>query len=212
MSKKLRHLAPSEFHAALDRLFGEIAVLHGLWEHHNFLFASGNQRVEMLNICASWFFGMTQRMMTREMILGISRLTDSATIGPFDNLTIAGLLRDPALRGQRNARRRLRRRVARAIRLAEPIRTHRNKYVAHLDHALAVGNPATPLPRFPLATVGKTIHALEDAYNEHARTVRNAHASFGSNALGGAEALCGILEDSERWKQWLKAEAENPSY
>lgn len=212
MAKRPRRLTPAEFVAAHNKLFEELAILHGAWEQYNFLFASGTARVEVLNICSAWFFGMTQRMLMREMILGISRMTDKATIGSFDNLTIAGLLQDPALKGKVNLRARLRRRVAKASRLAEPIRTQRNKYIAHLDHALAVGRAVAPLPRFPLATIGKILHALEDAYNEHGRHVRNADTSFDLNSLSAAEALYSILENSDRWKRWQAMEAENPSY
>src|SRR2546427_9015634 len=39
------------------------------------------------NACARWFFGSTQRLLIREVLLGIARLTDSPSIGAFDNLT-----------------------------------------------------------------------------------------------------------------------------
>ena len=51
----------------------------------------------MLNACARWFFALTQRVLLREVLLGISRLTDSVKTGRFDNLVIGSLLQDPAV-------------------------------------------------------------------------------------------------------------------
>ena len=212
MAKRAKRLSLSEFAAARNRLFSELAVLHSAWEQYNFLFLSGSERVKVLNVCAAWFFGMTQRLLMREMLLGISRLTDKAAFGPFDNLTIEGLLRDPALKGKTNLRALLGRRVRKAIRIAGPIRVHRNKYIAHLDHAVAVGNPAALLPRFPLATIRNSLDALEAVYNEHGRRVLGTDTAFELNSLRAAEALFRILEQSDRWTRWKASEEANPSF
>ena len=156
----------------------------------------------MLNACAGWFFGSTQRLLIREVLLGIARLTDSPRIGAFDNLTIAILLRDPALKGQEQIRARLRRRVALAIKLAQPIRTHRNKHIAHLDHAVVQGASTILLPRVPSGMVSKVLRGLAAAYNEHGRSVANTDTSFELRPLGSVDALLRILESSERWTKF----------
>ena len=159
----------------------------------------GPERVAMLNACARWFFGSTRRLLIREVLLGIARLTDSPRIGALDNLTVAILLRDPALKGQARVRARLRRRIASAIKIAQPIRTHRNKDIAHLDHALVQGASTVVLPKVPSGTVSKVLRALAAAYNEHGRSVLNTDTSFELRPLGSVDALIRILESSDRW-------------
>ncbi len=162
----------------------------------------GPERVAMLNACARWFFGSTRRLLIREVLLGIARLTDTPRIGAFDNLTVAILLRDPALKGQARVRARLRRRIASAIKIAQPIRTHRNKHIAHLDHALVQGATTIVLPKVPSGTVSKVLRALAAAYNEHGRSVLNTDTSFELRPLGSVDALIRILESSERWAKF----------
>ena len=85
----------NEFSAARKRLWNEIVAIHDVWEQYVYLFNESPERIRLLNACASWFFGTTQRVMMRETILGISRLTDAPATGPFKNLVLATLITDP---------------------------------------------------------------------------------------------------------------------
>jgi len=207
-----KRLTAAEFWTTRDMLSRELALLHSAWDEYQYLFASGTERVKMLYACARWFFGTTQRLLVREVLLGISRLTDAPASGKQENLTIAALLRDPALRGQRNAQARLKRRIATAKRIAAPIRTHRHKAIAHLDHAVLVAKTADPLPRLPLATVTKALGALEAAYNEHGRSIYHTDSDFAIKSMSSAHALVRILEESERWKRFKVLTDQTPEY
>src|SRR5689334_5852673 len=78
------------------RIGNELAILNDAWSQYTFLFASPSH-VEILNACARWHFATTQRLLLREVILGISRLTDPPSQGKNQNLVLATIVQDPAL-------------------------------------------------------------------------------------------------------------------
>jgi hypothetical protein len=184
------------------RLNDEIAMVRNTWDQFAILFHSGRQRTEILNACAPWFFGLTQRVFLREVILGISRLTDPPTQQGHSNLVIKLLLDDPEVDRHRGLRRRLETAIDRAHVLAAPIRKHRDKYIAHLDHRTAVRDPLAVLPGVRYAAFAATIRAIERAYNVHGRAVHDSDTSFSMTPMGDASALMRALETSERWRTW----------
>lgn len=184
------------------RLNDEIAMLRNTWDQFSTLFSAGIPRIEVLNACAPWFFGLTQRVFLRDVVLGISRLTDPPSQGAHRNLVIRLLLDDPAVDTHRGLRKRLEAAVDEAYRLALPIRKHRDKYIAHLDHKTAVSTPGTVLPVVPYSAITASIHALEHSYNVHGCAVHSADTSFSMSPLGDAKALVSALETSERWRTW----------
>jgi len=123
-----------EFDDSRKRLWDEIVLLHDAREQYLLLFGHSPERLEMLNACAAWFFGLVQRALLREQILGISRLTDPVKMGAKTNLVLRSLLADPALLGKGAVLAELEVAIGEAEATAKPIRAHRHKYIAHLDH------------------------------------------------------------------------------
>ena len=64
---------PVDFDKVRGRIGNELVMLNDAWSQYRFLFASPD-RVEILNACGEWHFATTQRLLLREVILGISRL------------------------------------------------------------------------------------------------------------------------------------------
>ena len=195
-------MTSSWFDAIPKRLLDELIQLHDAWHQYQFLFGGSKERVRMLNACAAWFFGVTQRSLLRETILGISRLTDSATLGKYDNLVLSSLLSDPALNVLPDVKEELASAIQDAVEAAQPVRVHRNKYIAHLDHATAIGAPDEPLPALSRSDISAVIAKVEAAYNVHGRRVRGTDNDFALHTLRSADALVQILEHSERWKRY----------
>jgi hypothetical protein len=189
---------PAEFEAGRQRLWNELVNLHDTWDEYRLLFADSADRLEMLNACAPWFFGRTQRLLMREVILGLSRLTDNAKTSGRKNLIIDFLLEDPELDRASAAFMELKTAVSDAREAAKPFRTHRHKYIAHLDHEVAVASEEL-LPGLSRVAITAAITALEAAYNVHNGRMKDAHAIFELRPLGGAQALVRILENSDRW-------------
>ena len=158
----------------------------------------------MLNACARWFFGSTQRLMMRDVILGISRLTDPPKTGKHSNLVLASLLEDPRIAKHRGLRSELEKSIEKVKVDAAPIRHHRDKYIAHLDELTAVEATKNPLPGIKKGLIGQIINEMGKAYNVHGSRTRDSHAFFELTALGSARSLVEILETSERWALWKK--------
>jgi hypothetical protein len=150
----------------------------------------------MLNGCAGWFFYVTQRALLRETVLGISRLTDS----PKGNLTIAILLRDPALQGLPNVRAELEQAIQEVHTSAAKLRTHRNKVLAHLDLVTAT-KTAKPLPTVLKEEITDTIKLLVKVYNVHNHGVHDTEMFFDVLGAGDANELARVLEESEKWAE-----------
>jgi hypothetical protein len=182
------------------RLWDEIVGLHDAREQYLTLFGHSSDRVEMLNTCAGWFFGLLQKVLLREIILGISRLTDPESVAGRTNLVLASLLSDPALVPRPDVATELASAISDAKSAAEPIRLHRHKYIAHLDHAVAVQPSDELLPRLTKEQVDQAIAKIEAVYNLHGTRIRDSFASFSVGTTRGAPALVEALETSERWK------------
>jgi hypothetical protein len=162
----------------------------------------------MLNACARWFFGSTQRLMMRDVILGISRLTDPPKTGKHANLVLASLLEDPDIGKYRGLRIQLEKAIQKVKADAAPIRYHRDKYIAHLDEPTAVEATKNPLPGIKKGLIGQILDEMGKAYNVHGSRTRDSHAFFHLAALGSAKSLVEILESSERWALWKKLNSD----
>lgn len=195
-------MTPDEFDVARKRIWDELVHLHDAWDQYRELYGHSAERIKLLNACAGWFFGVHQRLLMRETVLGISRLTDPLTSGTRSNLVLSTLLLDPELQNRRDLAAEIQRRIAEVTEAAASVRAHRNKYIAHLDHAVAMATADEPLPGLSRAAITAVIETMEDVYNLHGGAILDSHAMFELAPLGSVKALIRILEDSDRWKKW----------
>ena len=190
-----------EFKLARKRVWNELVALHDTWAQYEYLFTESDHRIRLLNCCASWFFGTTQRVLMREVILGVSRLTDRPTMGPHTNLVITSLLDDPALPQDPELADELRRACDRLKLQVDPIRKNRDKYIAHLDFEAAVRPTEDLIPGIQKGLIGSVIRDLANIYNLHGTRVLKQQTSFRLEPDGSPRNLIGILERSDEWKQ-----------
>jgi hypothetical protein len=196
------------FDASRTKVWNELVILNDVWAQHAYLFTESEERLRMLNACARWFFGSMQRLMMRDVILGISRLTDPPKTGKHANLVLASLLEDPKIGKYRGLRSQLDKAIGKVKADAAPIRYHRDKYIAHLDEPTAVEATKNPLPGIKKGLIGQIIQEMGKAYNIHGNRTRDSHAFFQLTPLGSAESLVEILESSEQWALWKKLNNE----
>ena len=128
------------------RLCDELVYLRDTWTQLSSLFATSDEVISVLNATAPSFFAGVRRVYMREVLLAISRLTDPARVSGRDSLTIRALLEDPAVDSFPGLRGELTDAIDGAVAAAAPARAHRNKYIAHLDNATAIGALPQPLP------------------------------------------------------------------
>jgi len=189
-----------DFEETRKRLWDELVHLHHVWSQYLVLYGHSRERVQLLNQTARSFFASLQRLMIREVLLCISRLTDPLKSRDRDNLVLLRLLEDPELQAHQELRASLQAEIA-AIRVhAMPIRKHRNRYIAHLDHATAIGADDDPLPPLPREIMDKAIERMGAAYHRYAREVYQTDVSFEVAALGDAESLTAALERGQKWR------------
>lgn len=192
-------MTQEEFEEGRNLLWNEIVHLHNNWEQYQKLYSHSKSRVQVLNACAPAFFAVTQVVLLRETILGISRLTDPPRQGGYDNLTLDFLLSDPRLSDQEELREELKEAIEKAKSEAGPIRSRRNKTLAHLDFATATGSSDEPLQSLSKDVITKTVQLIEEPYKLHNARLHDTHTSFDVHSLGDADALVRVLESSDRW-------------
>ena len=181
-------------------IWDQLVLLNNAWSTHEDLFGGPPETRALLDRTARWFFQNHRRLLVREILLAISRLTDSEATAGKRNLILATILEDPELDAQPAVRERLRGKIQVLVQESEPIRRRRHKYIAHIDHELAVGATAPP-PPIAWQDVGDSIRTAEAIYREYALAI-DRDVSFELHALGDAKHLIRKLEDAEKWLRY----------
>lgn len=121
----------SELGEVFFALHNKLVVLHIIWQQYRQLFGSNDGTIDLLNRTSGLFFKIVQDELWDSVLLGISRMTDSAQTGARRNLTLQSLpplIADPVLRAE------VQKLCDYAATDAEFAREHRNKRIAHHDH------------------------------------------------------------------------------
>lgn len=181
-----------ELGEVFNALWQEVAWLHSVWEEFEELYATSEERIELLNRTAPFFFHFVQQELWHGVLIRIRKLTDPAVTGKKQNLTICRLpeLCDEPVRSKVQAR------VETALKAAEFARDWGNRHVAHLDLDLALGRPAVPLPAVSKMATRDALAAIHDVLNCISMEMMDAemHATP-IHGPDGAETLLLILAD-----------------
>lgn len=188
----------AEFQKARRRLWDELVNLRHSWDEYRVLFIASKERVELLNKSARSFFGLSQRLLIRDVILGVSRVTDPPGEGRRTNLTLSLLLKDPRRDDKPAVFHQIEQRLEALRVAAEPIRSHRNKRIGHLDHVVAISDDNL-LPKLPRHLIDDVLSEMEAIYNVHNSAMENTTAFFELVPMGGAVQLVKVLEQGWQW-------------
>jgi hypothetical protein len=142
-------------------LYNEVTWLHAKWGQYRILFAQSQERVELLNRIAGFFFSVIQRALWEDVVLHIARLTDPPQSVGKENLTLlrlAAALQIPALAAE------IENLVGQAQADAKFTRAWRNRNLAHLDLDLAMDR-ATPLPGISRQNIEHALNAIRAVLN-----------------------------------------------
>lgn len=124
----------------------EVTWLHGRWICYRQLFAESERRIEMLNECAGTFFFVIQNVLFQDVQVGLSKLTDPARTGKFDNLSLLQLQTRIDTDGDASLAVQTRVILDTLLGQCAPFRELRNKRLAHLDLLTSLKASPTPLP------------------------------------------------------------------
>ena len=148
-------------------------VFDGLWRHwsHGWVRLSeirnlfGNaEQVELLNaMTGGAFLWDIQQVLLDDLMLCVTRLTDSPSMKGGENLTVRQILK--FLEEDPNLHEKVTRLIVRAVNLAEPARKYRNKRVSHIDMESIRDPKQRPLPRATLDQVQKALDAIHEILN-----------------------------------------------
>jgi hypothetical protein len=123
-------------------LYDEVIWLHAKWQQYRILFAESQERIDLLNSTAGFFFYMVEKVLREDIVLHIARLTDRPQSVGRDNLTLLRLA--PALEAYPIAPE-IAKLIEQAHKDAGFARDWRNRLLAHTDLDLALNGRATPL-------------------------------------------------------------------
>ena len=157
---------PDAINEVYRELKTEITWLHGRWIIYRQLFAGSEERIELLNECASTFFHFVHEVLLSEVQVTLSKLTDPARQGGFDNLSLDQLQHllvtygDPGLAAECRAL------LDELQSKCEPFRTWRNKRLAHLDLTTAMKSGLDPLPGISRQMVEDALAIVRDYMNK----------------------------------------------
>jgi len=209
-----RHQSPEEVEQKHLQVFGQglgplyhalykdVTWLHAKWLEYRKLYAQSEERVDLLNRTAPFFFRLVQDVLWKDVLLHIARLTDPPKHQKFENLTLRRLpdgVSDGGLADE------LRSLVRTALERCEFARQWRNKRLAHRDLALAIDAKAAPLPAVSrqqveeaLASVRTIMNRLHDFYLQGAVAYERFLAHDDADALVCHLAVGARFEERQR--------------
>jgi hypothetical protein len=139
----------------------EVTWLHGRWIIFEQLYNKSPLRIDLLNEAADSFFYVLQFMMLDDVQLSLGRLTDPAP-GKASLLQLQKRLESHANAGlAANAKKAL----AELMQSVEPIRTRRDKLIAHYSLEQATKQHAEQLPDIYYRDLNESLRLVRDYMN-----------------------------------------------
>lgn len=154
----------------------EVTWCHAKWQQYRILFAHTDQRVDLLNEAAGFFFKVVQDVMWEDVLLHVARLTDPPKSAGKANLTIhrlPDLVTDSVLASEVRA-------LAESASLKCAFaREWRHRHLAHRDLDLALDRVhALPLPPVSRLAVTEALGSISSALNRVESHYFDSHVAF----------------------------------
>lgn len=210
---------PSETQPIWDELHAETVWLHWHWSIYCDLFAS-SPRVDLLNQCASTFFGVLQGTLLDAVQLTLSRLGDPAETRKNRNLTLATLTESLSTDSDTHFVTRLRTLLSAYQAKSAQVRTRRNKKIAHSDYETLLGGATSALPGPSRQEIDEILGALREFMNAIAERFGKTQIFYqASTPDAAAPALLMILKAGLRYRElwndegkWLEDLQKSPYF
>ena len=197
---------PAPVAEVYDELKIEVTWLHGRWIIYQQLFDESDRRIKMLNECASAFFYIIQDVLQGEVQVSLSKLTDPASRGTHDNLSLEQLQRrlekhgDNGLAGPNTA-------DPDTLHLkCQPFRAWRNRQLAHLDLPTSIRSSTNSLP-------GVSRQMIEEALSLVRNFMNKIEAHYNNGEIGyehflftssDGDALLAVVRNGLRYEELVE--------
>lgn len=186
----------------LDKLWDHITELHAEWKTLLQLFAASPAQGDCLKRVAGAFFDTVYRTLIRDILLGVSRLTDPMATSGKDNLVLERLQTLPEVEADEALSANVAAGLADVKAKAASIRDYRNKYLGHLDLAASLGPERDVLPGIKRQDIDGVLNGISDLFNLIEQNLRQRTVMFDEvSIIGGAKALLQHLEDAQAWRR-----------
>jgi hypothetical protein len=185
----------------LDALERHITELHEEWKDLLELFAAGGETSDLLNDTAGALFETIYRVLLRDIILGIARLTDPLKTVGKDNLVLDRVPALPEVASDTVLAKAADQLLAEIKSLTAPFRDYRNKYLAHLDLPSSLAPTGDVLPGIKRQDVDAVLSAIARLFCRVDGPLRDRHVRFEDvTVLGGSGSLIKACEDARTWR------------
>jgi len=172
-------------------LHNEVAWIHAKWLEYRKLYAKSEERIDLLNETAGFFFRVVQDTLWENVLLHIARLTDPPKQREFENLS---LLRLPRAVEDTQAALEIDKLLEIVKSRAEFARNWRNRHIAHRDLYLALNKKAQPLADASRQHVEDVLESFREVLNLIQRRYFGGETAYQYfHALGDADALVSHL-------------------
>ena len=213
---------PEEIRSLYESLDAEVSFVHAKWKLYRQLYGTSDERIDLLNRTAGYFFGVVQQPLYEDVAISLCRLTDPASgFGGKENRSLEQLVDQLALLRYERLCELLRSDLSETKGHCEPFRNWRNKRIAHSDLPTALKVSADPLPglsRDMVETALTTVRRFMNHFNEGLKGHHTGYEhvwlqSDGDQLVYILERAVQSIEDEERhWSDVLeKLDRKNPS-
>lgn len=161
-----RLLMDKELKEVFDRIKHELTHLYMRWIIYKQLYGTSEYRLELLNKTTSNVFTELQWLLIDNMILSLSKLTDSAEMRGNWNLSLEYLLDEIQKINKNELPDELRSVLKELNDSIEHFRSIRNKRIAHNDLAVAIDNEESPLPGVSRDDITKALELVMNFLNK----------------------------------------------
>lgn len=196
---------PPEINEVFEELKSEITWLHGRWVVYRQLFAESQKRFDLLNASASSFFFLLQYVLLSDVQITLSKLTDPAKTGKFENLSLKQVQERLEAHADAALAVRVRSILDQLHEKCEPFRLWRNKRLAHADLTTAMKSSPNPLPGISRSMIEAALELIRMYMNEIELYYFNSKTSYEHFIMStDGDTLVTILRYGMHYKELLK--------
>ena len=189
---------PSGVRDLYKSMDNEVTWIHAKWIVYRQIFAASEEKIELLNQSAPFFFSIVQQTFFEDTLLGISRLTDPAKSREEENRSLALFVSKLGKLDHQKLSAELSKDLKIIHECCKPFRKWRNKKIAHsdLNTALKVGpDPLPGISRAKIEEALKEIRNFMNRINGHFIDTHKVYERFITSS--GGDVLLGKLKIAE---------------
>lgn len=193
---------PAEIEEVFSVLKEETSWLHGRWMCYRQLFGTSERRVDLLNECAGTFFFFVHDVLLQNVQVSLSKFTDPAKSGKFENLSLWQLQTRLEIHGDAKLAAEAKQILGSLMNQCAPFRERRNKRLAHSDLLTSLISGATPLPGVTRQMIEDALSSVREYLNiidAHYNASETLYESFNLSTNGNA--LIAVLKNGLRYQE-----------